>query len=601
MKYNGSIKRKLIGIIMLVTLLTGLVGYGSFVSWYMGNQHERSMNLAKTVGLVLGQDIAKLTLLNDVSAAADITSQLKSFSTLNKMVLYRLDRKPIFQYNKLDKSFEVKFLPQKADRKAYIENGNLILYLDAKYQDTDLGFVQFEFEIDSIYEVIKRDISVLIITLSVMCVLSYILAVLLAKRFTEPILKLVSFLENIKLVESLNQRVTTQEENEFGYLYDEVNTMLERIESSQKELQIAAVAFETQSGMAITDKDHVILRVNKAFTDITGYTPQEVIGKTPNILKSGMHDDEFYNKMHASLEKNHFWIGEINNRHKDGTIVNEQLTIYEVLDENGEILYYVSSFLDITLQKKVQRELEEKETMLVHQSKMASMGEMLENIAHQWRQPLSVISTSSTGMMLKKEMGIDISDEEEKEHLTSISDTAVYLSNTVEDFRTFFKTDKSHTKFKLQDCFTKTLNIVSSKYKSLNIEVIENFDDIEITTIENELIQVIMNLLNNARDILQTKNDQRRLIFADIHKVDDNAIITIKDNAGGIPDDIIDKVFDSYFTTKEKDGGTGIGLHMSKEMIEKHMNGTLDVKNEHYSYDDVDYKGASFKITLPNT
>ena len=149
---------------------------------------------------------------------------------------------------------------------------------------------------------------------------SFILAKFFATKFTEPILKLVSFLERIDKTESLSKRVITHESNEFGKLYKEVNTMLQRIENSHYVLKVASAAFETQSGMIITDKNQKILQVNKSFTKITGYTLDEIKGKTPTILKSGLHDSEFYENMYNSLKDNNFWMGEINNRRKDGSV-----------------------------------------------------------------------------------------------------------------------------------------------------------------------------------------------------------------------------------------------------------------------------------------
>jgi len=598
MKYKGSIKKRLIGIILLVAILTSFIGYGSFVYWYMDNQQNRSLNLAKTVGLVLSQDIAKLVLLNEVSAAADISSKLKSFSDLNTMVLYKLDTKAIFQYNKEDKSFIVDTLPEKSKRESVVIENNIRLYINASYQDTHLGYVQLNIKIETIWNVIKKNIKMLLFILSFMFILSYILAIFYAKRFTQPILKLVKFLEKIDEIETLSKRVYTKQNNEYGKLYEEVNTMLERIKSSHEALKIAAVAFETQNGMTITDKDMKILQVNKAFTNITGYKQEEAIGQTPAILKSGIQDELFYKNMHNSLEKNHFWSGEINNRHKDGKILKEYLTIQVVVDDNNEIIYYVASFTDITLQKATEAKLKEKETILVQQSKMAAMGEMLENIAHQWRQPLSVISTISTGLLTKREYEIEVTKEEEIDSLNKINSTTQYLSQTINDFRDFFKPNKEKIEFNLKDCYKKTLNLVNSKFASLNIEVIENLEDININNLDNELMQVMMNIFNNARDILETK-DGKRLIFIDICKKNNSAVIKIRDNAGGIPQDIINKVFEPYFTTKHESQGTGIGLYMSKEMVDKHLKGLLQVDNRSYYYNDVEYKGACFRITLP--
>ena len=583
---------------MLIASLTGLISYGSFVYWYMGNQHERAMNLAQTVGLVLAQDFAKLILLNEVSAAADITSQLKSFSTLNSMVLYKLDKKAIFQYNKKDESFKVEALPLKPLEKSEIKDNTLKLYINASYKDTQLGYSQLNFEIDTIADVIKRDIDVLILIFSFILFISYFLAIYYAKRFTKPILNLVSFLEKIEHSESLDKRITTNEQNEFGKLYDEANTMLERISYSHKALKLAAVAFETQSGMIITDKNRKILKVNKAFTTITGYEPHEVISRTPSVFKSGLHTQEFYDDMFENLDKQKFWMGEISNLHKNGSLVNENLTIQAVLNENDEVIYYVASFIDITLQKRVQEKLEEKDRMLVHQSKMAAMGEMIGNIAHQWRQPLSVVSIITSGMIVKKDLNISNENDDKKE-LKKIGDTVTYLSETIDDFKNFFKPDKEKKNFNVKDCYKKTMNLVDSRLDSLSIEVIENLHDVELNCLENELKQVIMNLLNNSKDALEQRDDDRKLIFIEIYEENDNAIFFIKDTGGGIPSNVINNIFKPYFSTKEKEQGTGIGLYMSIEMVEKHMNGQLLVENESFTYDNISYKGACFKIIIP--
>ena len=278
---------------MSVTLITSFTGYATFLYWYMNNQQNKTVELAQTVGLVLGQDIAKLVLLNDVSFASDITSKLKSFSTLESMVLYKLDEKPVFQYSKDNKSFTVEKLPSNKEIK-YILNSNLLkLYINANYQDLNLGFIELNFKIESIKDVVKKDFKELLLILIFMLVVSYILAHFYAKNFTNPILELVKFLEKINLVDFIDKRIATKQKNEFGKLYDEINMMLDRIESSYETQKIAAVVFETQSGVVITDKNRDIIKVNKAFERITGYTQKEAYGKNPSILKSGFHDDKF--------------------------------------------------------------------------------------------------------------------------------------------------------------------------------------------------------------------------------------------------------------------------------------------------------------------
>lgn len=582
---------------MSVTLITSFTGYATFLYWYMNNQQNKTVELAQTVGLVLGQDIAKLVLLNDVSFASDITSKLKSFSGLESMVLYKLDEKPVFQYSKDNKSFTVEKLPSNKEIK-YILNSNLLkLYINANYQDSHLGFIELNFKIDTIENVIKKDIKVLIIILFFMFIVSYILAHISAKDFTNPILNLVNFLEKIDLVDFINKRIITNQKNEFGKLYDEVNSMLNRIEVSYNEQKIASVAFETQSGMTITDKNHNILKVNKAFEKITGYSQKEVLGKTPAVLKSDLHNREFYTNLYKNLKKDGVWIGEIRNKHKNGNIYNEHLIIQSVLDSNNEPIYYVASFLDITKQKIMEEKLTQKEQLLIQQSKMAQMGEMLENIAHQWRQPLSIITTSATGLKIQQELSL-LTNERLIESLDIIVKASLHLSNTIDDFRNFYKNDKEKKFFNLKNTVEKSLTLVSSKFKNQDIEIKIEVEDIELNGFENELLQVFINILSNAKDELVKKDNQIKIIYIFTKKQQDNICISFQDNAGGIKEELLTHIFDSHFTTKEQEDGTGIGLYMSKLIIDK-MNGEIKASNEKINYYDKTFDGAKFSITLP--
>lgn len=581
------------------------MGYGSFLFWYMNNQYDRVVEQSKVVGTILGQDIAKFVFLNELSAAADISSKLKTFLNLNKMVLYKLDEKPIYQYSIQDKNFKAKEFSSKISRDKIDVKGNALeVFIEVSYQDTHMGYVWLCFKVETIFDVFIKNLNMALLILLFLFIISYFLAAYFAQKFTQPILKLVEYLEDVQSIDSFKKRINVDEENkynEYGKLYNEVNTMLNRIEVSHNALKIASVAFETQSGMIITDSDGKILQSNKAFSKITGYSKEEVLGETPAILKSGLHDNMFYEEMFESLHNYNYWSGEINNRNKNGNIVTEQLIMQTVLDDNKKIAYYVASFLDITRQKETEAKLKEKESLLRHQSKMAAMGEMLANIAHQWRQPLSVISTASTGLVVSKEFKMPQDDEYDIKQLKKINNSAQYLSQTIDDFRNFFKSNKGKESFNLMNSYKKTMELVDAKFSNADIDVIETIEEVELVSLENELMQVIMNLLNNARDVLESKKDQRKLILIDIYKKDNYAVFSICDNAGGVPEDIIDRIFEPYFTTKHKSNGTGIGLYMSLEMISKNMNGDLNVYNKTYTYEGQKYKGACFTIMLPLT
>ncbi|MCP4598403.1 EAL domain-containing protein [Neptuniibacter sp.] len=358
MRNKGSIKKRLIGIILVVTSLIGITGYSSFLAWSLGHQYQRVLEVAETVSNIIGQDVAKIILLNDVAAAADITSSLKSFPNLNSMVLYNLTEDPVYQYSKDEASFKVSPLPSQDKRNIKVEGNVASLFIDAVYQDNHLGYAALNVRVLTLKEMVQRDAIALLLMAMFLFLASYLLAIIYARRFTQPILYLVSFLEKITYLDALRERVNTTEQNEFGTLYDEVNTMLERIESAQEAQKLAAVAFEIQSGMVITNAGNVILKVNKAFTEITGYTPEEAIGKTPGMLNSGLESKAFYQNMYHTLAEHHRWSGEIRNRHKDGTIYPEYLTIQAVLDDTDTVIYYVASFQDLTLQKESEAKLE---------------------------------------------------------------------------------------------------------------------------------------------------------------------------------------------------------------------------------------------------
>ena len=214
--------------------------------------------------------------------------------------------------------------------------------------------------------------------------------------------------------------------------------------------------------------------------------------------------------------------------------------------------------LAIRIKKELDKH-QEKDRILAQQQKMVAMGQMIENIAHQWRQPLSVISTSASGLKLKKQLNI-LEDEELIKSIDKIVDTAKYLSDTIDDFRYFFKPQKDKTKFSLAKNIEKSLSFLEATLKENSIKVEFDYEDIDIIAYETELIQVFINIINNSKDAFIEKKIEDRVIFISIKKFPNRILIEIKDNAGGVEEDILDKVFEPYFTPKHQYNGTGIGL-----------------------------------------
>ena len=247
------------------------------------------------------------------------------------------------------------------------------------------------------------------------------------------------------------------------------------------------------------------------------------------------------------------------------------------------------------LAKEIERQVEEtriKDQILFQQAKMASMGEMIANIAHQWRQPLSAISSASSGAKVQHQLGI-LTNEEFDEMMDMITQKVHYLSDTIDTFRDYIKENKVIEEVVLQERIDIALNIVKSILNDKSIQLINEVDysnPVKKEIPKGELSQVIINIINNAKDILVEKKVAKPWVKIGTQIKDNQFIIYIEDNGGGIDEKIMPKIFDPYFTTKHKSQGTGLGLHMSMKIIKESLNGELNVINTK--------NGAKFFIKL---
>jgi C4-dicarboxylate-specific signal transduction histidine kinase len=228
---------------------------------------------------------------------------------------------------------------------------------------------------------------------------------------------------------------------------------------------------------------------------------------------------------------------------------------------------------------RVIEELRLKDQLLIHQSRMAAMGEMLGNIAHQWRQPLNVLGLKVQELGLSYKLG-RFSKELLDENIAKVMEILVHMSRTIDDFRTFSTPDKHKVRFRVDEVIAKTVSLIgeSFKYQGITLETeIEN--DPQIDGHPNEYAQVLLNILMNARDAIVERQIREPRIQVRARSIGSRTEVSISDNAGGIDEAILDRIFDPYFTTKELGKGTGVGLFMSKAIIEKNMGGTLTARN----------------------
>jgi len=237
-----------------------------------------------------------------------------------------------------------------------------------------------------------------------------------------------------------------------------------------------------------------------------------------------------------------------------------------------------------------EQEIIEQKQFMISQSRFAAMGEMLSMIAHQWRQPLS----TTTLLIAEERVKMMMNDKEQNDYsqmLDRISDTLLYLSDTIDDFQTYFKPEKTIQHIDISVLVQRIKQYVEPRLSMTSIKFkIDESDCKYINTFTNELLQSIINIINNAIDILIERKIEDPKISITFEDSKDDLSIFINDNGGGIEDDIIDKVFEPYFSSKSKNG-TGLGLYMAKMIIEQHINGQLSVKNSS--------EGSSFNIVIP--
>lgn len=234
--------------------------------------------------------------------------------------------------------------------------------------------------------------------------------------------------------------------------------------------------------------------------------------------------------------------------------------------------------LKLIIQEEVEKN-RQKDSLLQQQARLASMGEMIGNIAHQWRQPLSAITTAISGLKFKNEFGMmepyDIIETND-----SIIKNADFLSKTIDNFRSFFKKEQIKKKFFVANAILDTISLIKASYENNFIKLEVDLDEnISYFGCSNMLSQVVLNILTNAKDAFLTTEIHNKVVSISLKEINDFIEIQIADNAGGISDNIKDKIFEPYFTTKHQSQGTGLGLYMSTQIMHNHFNGVLSVDN----------------------
>lgn len=359
------------------------------------------------------------------------------------------------------------------------------------------------------------------------------------------------------------------------------HTNITKIQNLKMELtKLKKVIEHSPISIVITDVKGKIEYVNPHFCQITGYTMAEAIGANPRVLKSEYTSSMEYKDLWETITNKKTWVGRFKNRAKDGREFWESAIITPILNDSNEITNYLAIKQEITKEIYLKEEIKNKEEMMIAQSRHAAMGEMISMIAHQWRQPISVIGMACNNILVDIELEM-VDYEQLKDSAESMLEQTKYLSQTIEDFRDFFKPNKEKETINPKVIIDETLSIMSKSLE--NNDVFVTFDKIEdchVHVFSRELLQVFLNIIKNAKEAFEGKNIENKIIDISIRKLSQRVRIEIFDNAGNIDEKIKDKIFDPYFSTKDEKTGTGLGLYMSKTIIEKHLNGELGCFNK---------------------
>ena len=374
------------------------------------------------------------------------------------------------------------------------------------------------------------------------------------------------------------------------YIYDttilsEINYKLqetkEEVEEKNEELKLL---FDVTMEAIIVFKDDKIFDCNQITLDLFK------IKSKNQLLKKDIYDLNLNKKLLDKTQKKPI----------ETIIIREDKSSFSALIniKNTTIksqLFRILTIIDIS-------DIKRKEALLAEQTKLAAMGEMIGNIAHQWRQPLNIISVISSGTRLKKEMDL-LTDDMLVDALKTISETTEHLSNTIDVFKDFLKENKEKSLFNLSQNIMNNISLIDTILNENEIEIDLDLDDsIYIYNFANEFSQAFINILHNASDAIafKLKKGSLKIIKITTKQLDGHATIEIADNAGGINSEIINKIFEPYFTTKHKFQGTGLGLYMTHKIIQESMKGKINVSNNTFTYKTQECFGALFKITLKN-
>ncbi|MDD5203167.1 MAG: PAS domain S-box protein, partial [Sulfurimonas sp.] len=404
--------------------------------------------------------------------------------------------------------------------------------------------------------------------------------ILSGQSFCDTANRIITAKGNIKIVHQRGEVYWSDEPQMISGITQDIT---ERKKDEDAIEMLTQVVNQTPFSTIITNTQGVIEYTNNQTSKLTGYFHHELLGKKISLFQSGVHPQTFYQELWETItKKRSFWRGVIINKMKNGELRDCASTIFPIFNTQNEIVNFVTIQDDVT-------ERNMKDKLFLMQTRQAQMGEMLSMIAHQWRQPLAIISALMSRQKINIMLGRGVY-EDIAVSFDEIETQVQHLSRTITDFKDFFKPDKKRVLTNSKAVISKVFDLIEHSLMSKNVSIEKNIsDETEYECYENELIQVLLNLIKNAQDVFEERGIRNPVIRVNASAEDAKIIIRIDDNAGGIAPEIMDALFAPYASTK-KENGTGLGLYMSKTIIEEHFHGEISANNT--------TQGACFEISF---
>ncbi|MFT7004838.1 MAG: PAS domain S-box-containing protein [Sulfurimonas sp.] len=343
-------------------------------------------------------------------------------------------------------------------------------------------------------------------------------------------------------------------------------------------------------GYLTLNKESIITDVNITTSELFGVDTSELLNKSFTNYIYNEDQDIYYLFRKSICEFNKLYSCELRITKRDGTYFWGHLKVSKELDNKSPIFLVVIH--NISDRKKMEKELRDKDDMAIVQSRQSAMGEMISMIAHQWRQPIASIAMYANNLQFDLLFDNIITSDKLKTSFEGIQNQVAHLSKTIDDFRKFLDPNAEKTSIKVCTVLNETMKIIGKSLESNNIAVTLNSNcKSKIKVTSSELQHVFLNIINNAKDNLLKNKPKNASIAIDIKENDEYITIDICDNGSGIPQEILTKLGEPYVSSKGLNG-TGLGIYMSKMILEKHMNGTLEWRNQEI--------GACFSISIKN-